>query len=150
MRRLFQIYRLLDIRSVGLWNAMAIPFAILHLRHIQSKYQRYTEASWGAASNENLARLRLLQSWEEYYKQQFDSWGKYHGRFSYDDITNKIHKNNMLWLFPKKNFKEQELVILYSHDAVKYYKNKIYTLSNGKPPHYVNAIKKQIEETKSL
>lgn len=144
--KLINIYRLIYYNKVSIWQLISIPFVILHLRYIQWKYKYITINNNGNQTSSNLARLGILQAWEEYYKKQFDSWGKYHYRFSYEDKTNKIHKDNMKWLFPEKNFKEWDIIIWHCYEAVTYYHNKIYRLNNDVSTHYSTDIKKQIKE----
>jgi hypothetical protein len=50
--------------------------------------------------------VRLYKSKEQYYKTQFESWGKYCSKFAWSDKALKRHDEFISWLFPVKNFEE--------------------------------------------
>lgn len=129
-----------------LFRYFLIPFAIIHIRIIQYRYKKITTGNYHNQTNSNLAKLKLLQSKEYYYKRQFDSWGKFHPKFSYSSEGLKKHYEYLKWLFPKKDFKEWDVVIWYKPEAVTYYQNLIYKLQDGKGRLYEIEIPKQIEE----
>ncbi len=128
-------------------NKLLIPFAIIHIRIIQYRYKRITLRNiYHNQNNRNIATLTLLQAKERYYQMQFNSWGKFHPQFSYEDVKWHKHVRFLRWLFPEKDFKEFPIVLCHSYDAIIYYQNKIYELSNGKPPLYDIEIPKQIKK----
>ena len=123
-------------------NWLQKPIAVLRIRAIQKEYKKIT---LGCRSSDEYNRLILLQAKEEYYRKQFDSWGKYHPRFSYDQDQLREHKKYLAKIFPEKDFIEDEIVVWHKYDAVTYYHNKIYTLGKGSSPHYATEIIKQLK-----
>lgn len=110
----------------SLWVLIQQPFAFLHLRWIQYRYKKLSTSWRYQQSNKNLAKLKLLQAWEDYYKSQFESWGKYHPEFSYNDVSLKIHEERYAKLFPDKDFEELDIVTWYSHESVNKGRNDLF------------------------
>ena len=104
------------------YNWLYQPIAFLHLRYIQRKYKRLTLQAEGQQTNMYLAKLKLLQAKEEYYKTCFDAWGIFHPSCA----VNEKHYRQMLRLFRKKDFKEICIVKWYSKDIVMYFRNMLY------------------------
>jgi len=126
------------------------PFAILRIRYIQYRYKNITTKNYTNQSSPNLSKLLLLQMKEHYYKRQFDSWGKYHPDFAYDETGLSNHRKFMNWLFPEKDFKEWDILIWHNPDAVCYYQNKIFDLMKGRQPLYEVEIPEQLKAWKKL
>ncbi len=131
---------------IRLLNKFLIPFAIVHLRIIQHRYKKITINNYHNRSNSNYAKLELLQAKEYYYHVQFDSWGKFHPRFSYNQREYLKHYRFMEWLFPQKTFEEWDLVIQRHPKAITYYQNKIFTLKNEKSTPYHIEIQEQMRK----
>ncbi len=129
-----------------IWNKILIPFAIIHVRIIQYQYKRITISDIHNKSNNRIAKLRLLLAQEYYYKTQFQAWGKFHPDFGFSDNEYKKHRKFINWLFPLKDYDEWDIVIWHYPDAITYYQNKIFQLSNGKIPAYHIEIKKQMRK----
>ena len=129
---------------------LEIPFAILRIRYIQYRYKKITTKNYMNQSSSNLSKLLLLQMKEHYYNRQFESWGKYHPDFSYNETSLSDHRKFMNWLFPEKDFKEWDILIWHNPEAVTYYQNKIFNLMNGKQPLYEVEIPNQIKAWKKL
>ncbi len=132
----------------NLFNKLLIPFAIIHIRMIQWRYKKITTGNYCNQSNQNIAILRLLQAKEYYYKNQFDSHGKFHPKFSYRNGEYQKHIQYMNWLFPEKEFNEWDIIIWYNPEAVTYYHNKIYTLQKGVSCRYEAEIPRQLKKWK--
>lgn len=130
------------------FNYIQIPFAILRIRWIQNRYKYITLNSAGRHSNQVLADLRLLQAREGYYKDSFESWGKYHPDFSYSQGEYAKHLQFMDWLFPEKDFEEIDIVIWYKPEAIAYYHNRIYKLNGDRGTLHHYEILKQIKKWK--
>lgn len=124
-------------------NWLQKPIAILRIRAIQREYKKVT---LGCRSSDEHNRLILLQAKEEYYRRQFDSWGKYHPRFSYSPDQKVKHRAYLDKIFPPKDFMEDDIVIWHKYNAVTYYHNKIYKLSKGGTYHYSSEILKQLKK----
>ena len=104
-------------------NIIYRPFAYLHLRMIQRRYRALTlYTNDGRGTNMNLAKLRLLQAKEEYYKSCFDAWGIFHPNC----VCDSRHFKRMDFLFPDKDFKEQCTVKWYSEEIVDHYRNLLH------------------------
>lgn len=118
----------------NLFNKCMIPLVIIHLRYIQRKYYRITVKNIASnQSNQVLNDLRLLQSKEHYYYESFSAWGKYHPSCVWTHKDAEFFK----WLFPKKNFKQIDLVLLEHQEGVVVYTNIIWDLINkGKKMPY--------------
>ena len=127
-----------------LWNAIKIPFVILYIRYIQYK-QRVLSTKQG---NSNTNKLIIFQSLEYYYKQEFESWGKYHnGKFSYSSKEWDKHIRFINWLFPDKDYKQSDIVIRYNPEAVTYYINLIYR-TDKEPRNHTRDIPIQLKKWK--
>ena len=83
---------------------------------------------------------------EYYYRSQFDSWGKYHFKFSYSRDEYIRHLRFLNWLFPEKDFKQWDVVVWHNPEAVTYYHNLIFELAHGKVPHWRLEILNQIKK----
>ena len=129
-------------------NKLLIPFAIIHIRIIQYRYKQITTKNYGAQTNQNLAKLQLLQAKEYYYEEQFNAWGKFHPSFSFSLKEMQKHIKFMNWLFPEKQFKEWDIIIWHNQRAMPYYHNKIWKLQNGIGFMYELEIPRQIKEWK--
>lgn len=129
-------------------NQLLIPFAIIHIRIIQHRYEKITTTQYSNQSNQNLATLQLLQAQEYYYRQQFSAWGKFHPSFSFTETQLKRHKKFMAWLFPEKTFDEWNIVVWHKPEAVTYYHNKIFKLQGGVASNYKAEIVVQLRKWK--
>lgn len=130
----------------NLLNKLLIPFAIIHIRIIQYCYKKITTENYSNRTNQNIAKLELLQAKEYYYENQFEAYGKFYPSFSQIGIKNHIRFMN--WLFSEKEFKEWDIVIWYNPRAVTYYHNKIFRLQNNVSSLYEIDIPKQIKKWK--
>lgn len=129
-----------------IWAGICYPFAIIHVKWIQFRYKWITTRNPYAHTNRRSTLLQLLQAKEEYYKDQFTAWGRFHPSFSFSQRKSIRHRAWMDWLFPEKDFKEWDIVIWHKSQAVTYYHNKIYNLTKGRPPAYEIKIIKQLKE----
>ena len=116
------------------------PFAILHVIYLRKKYKRLTIKWRKDQTNQHIIVLRLIQAKVYYYHNQFSPWGYYHPSC----VVGSKQVKFMNWLFPQKDFRELDLLVKYNPNTVTYYLNKIYKLSKGQTPAYVNAIRKQL------
>jgi hypothetical protein len=126
-----------------------IPFAIIHIRIIQYRYEQITTKNPNAHTNSNISKLKLLQAKEYYYEQQFNAFGKFHPSFAFSFKEMKRHIKFMNWLFPEKKFKEWDIVISHNPRAVTYYHNKIFKLQNGVGCLYELEIPRQLNQLKT-
>jgi len=133
-------------RLIQFLNYITIPIIILYIRWVQYRYEKITVENYYNRSNSNIHKLQLLQSIEYYYEREFDAWGKYHPSFEFSRRELKKHRKFMNWLFPRKKFKEWEVVIWHNPRAITYYHNKIFILLKGKTPFYENEIVEQLSK----
>lgn len=129
-----------------LLNKILIPFAIVHVRIIQYRYKKITLSNINNQTSSNITVLELLQAKEYYYERQFESWGKFHPKFSYNNRQLRRHNKFMNWLFPEKNFKELDIVVWHNPRAVTYYHNKIFALQGNISSMYEVEIKSQLKQ----
>jgi hypothetical protein len=99
----------------------------------------------GNHSNQNIAKLILLQAKEYYYYQQFSPHGKYLPQCAFSHAEYEVHKMFMNWLFPLKDFIEWDIVVWHHPEGVTYYQNKIFNLTKGVTPCYEKEIISQIK-----
>jgi len=126
----YRIYWFLRWLFDRLWAWVSFPLAMFHVKLIQWQYKRITIKHGGSnRSNRNLARLRLLQAKEEYYKSQFGPYGRYHPSC----VISDEYKAFLNKLFPEKNFQEWELIIWNKKDAITFYRNEIHKLRGSYP-----------------
>lgn len=126
-----------------MYNPLSI-FAVINVKIIQYRYRKITLNNGGNQTNYNIAKLRLLQSKEEYYYSQFSPLGKYLPRFAFSKAEYKAHLIFMNWLFPIKDFEEWEVVVCHKAKAVTYYQNKIFKLQKGIHTNFEREITAQI------
>jgi len=114
--------------------------AVLIVKYLQKRYKSISLKNRHNQTNQVLLKLRLIQSILYYFKGQFSAWGYFHPSCVWPEKDEK----NFSKLFPKKDFEELDLVVWHNPEAVTYYQNKIYELSNRRPPNYEKEIKKQL------
>ena len=130
----------------NLFNNLLIPFVIIHIRIIQYRYKKISINNTSNHTTPNTGNLFLLKAKEDYYYEQFDSWGRFHPKFSYSCDQHEKHHKFLDWLFPEKDFKEWDSVIYHKSDAITYYHNKIYSLKNQSDSNYANEILMHLKE----
>lgn len=118
--------------------------SIILIKYLQNKYRSISLKHRYNQTNQIISKLILIQSILYYFKDQFKAWGYFHPDCIWTDKDEEYFRK----LFPEKDFEEISLVILYNPGAVTYYRNKIYNLSNQRPPIYEMDIKKQLKEWK--
>lgn len=116
--------------------------SIVIIKQLQKKYKAITNKNRYNQTNQVLAKLRLIQSVLYYFKNQFSAWGFFHP----DCVWTEKDEIYFRKLFPEKNFEELETIIWYNPEAIPYYHNKIWNLTDGKPPIYSIEIEKQLKE----
>lgn len=112
---------------------------ILLIRFLQYRYKKLSIKE-NNSTNQNLAKLGLLQSILYYFKCQFKAWGYFHPSCVWSEKDEKFFR----WLFPQKDFEEEEITIWYNPAAVTYYHNRIFRLTGGADENYAKEIKKQL------
>jgi hypothetical protein len=104
------------------------PFCILIVKFLQRRYKQITIKNRHNQTNQVLSKLKLIQSILYYFKSQFHAWGYFHPDCGWSEKDEfKFRK-----LFPTKDFEELDLVVLHNPNAITYYQNRIYDLTNGK------------------
>lgn len=92
----------------------------------------------------HLSNLILIQSLLFYFKSQFSAWGFFHPSCIWSNKDEVFFDK----LFPKKDFEELDIVVEHNPEAVTYYHNKIFVLSNEKPLNYKKEIKQELVKWK--
>lgn len=118
--------------------------SILLIKYLQRRYKSISINSSTRQSNQVLTKLKLIQHVLYYFKCQFQAWGYFHE----DCVWSGKDEAEFRKLFPKKDFKELEIVVWHNPEAVTYYHNKIWDLSKQRPPNYAREIRKQLIEWK--
>ena len=117
------------------------PFTILIVKYLQKRYKKITIDNRHNQTNQVIAKLTLIQSILYFFKTQFSAWGYFHKDcvWTYEDGV-KFRE-----IFPDKDeFEEIDTVVHHNPEAVTYYHNKIYELTDHKPPCYEIEIKEQL------
>ena len=140
---MFRKYKYYD--EMPFWRIPLKYLSILLIKYLQYKYKDITINSEGKQSNQVLAKLKFIQHTLYFFKNQFRAWGYFHPGCVWSEKDEKFFRK----LFPQKDdsFKEIDIVVWHNPEAVTYYHNKIYVLSNGSLD-YAKEIKIQLKKWK--
>lgn len=119
-------------------------FAVILIKYLQQRYKSVSIKNKHNQTNQVLSQLKLIQSILYFFKNQFRAWGYFHPDCGWSEKDEKYFRK----LFPTKDFEELSIVVWYNPEAITYYHNKIYKLTNSCPPIFENDIKKQLIEWK--
>lgn len=135
------------IKTEKLWHQFTGRIAIIKIRKIQRQYKKLSVENAYNRTNQILTKLQLLLAKEEYYKSQFQAWGKYCVQFSFNEEDCKKQIKFLNWLFPPKDFDEIDLVLNYSSEANLMFRNKLFRHghSNDVMMNEVAQKRKQVE-----
>jgi hypothetical protein len=124
-------------------NLFKLPLkwlSILLIKYLQKRYKQITINNKYNQTNQIISKLKLIQYILYYFKSQFSAWGYFHPDCNWSQEDEIYFRK----LFPQKDFEEFDIIVWYNPAAVTYYHNKIWELSNQRPPIYEREIKKQL------
>ena len=115
--------------------------AVLLIKYLQRKYKSITEKNiHHNHSNQILNKLRLIQNLLHYFKGEFHAWGYFHPDCGWSVEDEEYFRK----LFPDKDFEEIDIVVWFNPEAIAYYQNKIFRLTDGNSPNYAKEIRNQL------
>ncbi len=101
--------------------------SVLIIRYLQKRYRTISIRNRRNQTDQVIAKLVLIQSILYYFKNQFSAWGFFHPDCGWSEKDEKYFRK----LFPQKEgFEELDIVVWHNPEAVTYYQNTIYRLSN--------------------